>query len=87
MIDVPDLDLYYQDCVIGGPGAFLVPVRERHQFADAIRNKLLLEVAGIRPQRIPLPQDVVIPAQDKPRVSCTIGEQMWQRRWGGENYQ
>jgi hypothetical protein len=87
MIDLPDLDLYYQDCVIGGPGAFLVPVRERHQFADAIRNKLLLEVAGIRPRRIPLPQDHVVPAQDKPRVYCTIGEQMWQRRWGGDAYQ
>src|SRR5690606_21515187 len=84
MIDLPDLDVYYQDCVIGGPGAFLVPVRERHQFADAIRNKLLLEVAGIRPRSIPLPQDHVLPVQDKPRVSCTIGEQMWQRRWGGE---
>jgi hypothetical protein len=87
MIDLPDLDLYYQDCVIGGPGAFLVPVRERHQFADAIRNKLLLEVAGIRPRHIPLPQEHVVPVQDKPRVSCTIGEQMWQRRWGGDAYQ
>ena len=85
MIDLPDLDLYYQDCVIGGPGAFLVPVRERHQFADAIRNKLLLEVAGVRPRTIPLPQTLVEPAADKPRVSCTIGEQMWQRRWGGES--
>jgi hypothetical protein len=84
MIDLPDLDIYYQDCVIGGPGAFLVPVRERHQFADAIRNKLLLEVAGVRPRSIPLPQDWVRPAADEPRVSCTIGEQMWQRRWGGE---
>ena len=85
MIDLPDLDVYYQDCVIGGPGAFLVPVRERHQFADAIRNKLLLEVAGVRPRTIPLPQPFVEPAADKPRVSCTIGEQMWQRRWGGES--
>ena len=85
MIDLPDLDLYYQDCVIGGPGAFLVPVRERHQFADAIRNKLLLEVAGVRPRGIPLPQEAVEPASNKPRVSCTIGEQMWQRRWGGES--
>jgi hypothetical protein len=84
MIDLPELDVYYQDCVIGGPGAFLVPVRERHQFADAIRNKLLLEVAGVRPDTIPLPQDMVRLASDKPRVSCTIGEQMWQRRWGGE---
>jgi hypothetical protein len=85
MIDLPDLDVYYQDCVIGGPGAFLVPVRERRQFADAIRNKLLLEVAGVRPPSIPLPQELVEPASDKPRVSCTVGEQMWQRRWGGES--
>jgi len=85
MIDLPDLDIYYQDCVIGGPGAFLVPVRERSQFADAIRNKLLLEVAGVRPRTIPLPQEWIEPAADHPRVSCTIGEQMWQRRWGGEN--
>jgi hypothetical protein len=85
MIDVPDLDVYYEECVIGGPGAFVVPVRKRHQFADAIRNKLLLEVAGVRPQTIPLPQELVLPASDKPRVSCTVGEQMWQRRWGGES--
>jgi hypothetical protein len=83
MVDVTDLDMYYQDCVIGGPGAFLVPVRERHQFADAIRNKLLLEVANIFPRRQPFAQELIIPVQDKPRVSCTIGEQMWQRRWGG----
>lgn len=83
MIDLPDLDIYYQDCVIGGPGAFLVAVRERHQFADAIRNKLLLEVAGVKPRGIPLPQELVAPAADKRRVSCTAGEQMWQNRWGG----
>ncbi len=87
MIDLPELDAYYQDCVIGGPGAFLVPVREMHQFPDAIRNKLLLEIAGIRSPGIPLPESHIIPAQDKPRVSCTIGEQMWQRRWGGEGMQ
>jgi hypothetical protein len=28
----------------------------------------------------------VLPAQDKARVSCTIGEQMWMRRWGGETF-
>jgi hypothetical protein len=87
MIDLPELDIYYQDCVIGGPGAFLVAVRERHQFADAIRNKLLLEVAGVRPRGIPLPQELVEPVQSKRRVSCTIGEQMWQNRWGGGGMQ
>jgi len=87
MIDLPELDIYYQDCVIGGPGAFLVAVRERHQFADAIRNKLLLEVAGVRPRGIPLPQEFVREAANKARVSCTIGEQMWQHRWGGGGMQ
>lgn len=85
MIDLPDLDVYYEDCVIGGPGAFLVPVRFPDQFADAIRNKLVLEVAGLTPSKNAFlasadaqAQPVVTP----PRVSCTIGEQMWQRRWG-----
>jgi hypothetical protein len=84
MIDLPDLDVYYEDCVIGGPGNFLVPVRERHQFADAIRNKLVLEVAGITPGRNIVPERTLFPVASPPRVSCTIGEQMWQRRWGGE---
>ena len=83
MIDLPELDVYYEDCVIGGPGAFLVPVRERHQFADAIRNKLILEVAGIMPRKNAFAEQLVQPVVSPPRVSCTIGEQMWQRRWGG----
>jgi hypothetical protein len=83
MIDIPDLDVYYTDCVIGGPGAFVIPVRDRIQFPGAIRNKLLLEVAGIAPRKRALGEQLLVPVSDKPRVSCTIGEQMWQRRWGG----
>jgi hypothetical protein len=84
MIDLPELDVYYEDCVIGGPGAFLVPVRERHQFVDAIRNKLVLEVAGLTPRRNAFVDEFpIVPSVSPPRVSCTIGEQMWQRRWGG----
>jgi hypothetical protein len=76
-MDLENLDIYYEDCVIGGPGAFVVPIRERNQFKEAIRTKLVLEVAG----RTPEPR--VIPAQTRaPRVSCTIGEQMWRERWG-----
>jgi hypothetical protein len=72
-----NLDIYYEDCVIGGPGAFVIPIKERHQFKEAIRTKLVLEVAGRTPK------ERVIPASaDKPRVSCTIGERMWQERWG-----
>jgi Protein of unknown function (DUF1194) len=34
--------------VIGGAGAFLVPVRERSQFAAAIRTKIVREIADRR---------------------------------------
>ena len=46
-LDIPDLDVYYRDCVIGGQGAFMVPVREREQFPQAIKTKILLEIAGL----------------------------------------
>src|SRR5919198_576851 len=49
-MDIPDLDIYYEDCVIGGPGAFVVPIREREKFRDAIRTKLVLEIAGRMPE-------------------------------------
>jgi hypothetical protein len=76
MMDLVDLDIYYRDCVIGGPGAFMVPVRERGQFAEAIRTKLILEIAGREPQ--PLFMHAAGPAT----VSCTIGEQQWMERFG-----
>ena len=44
--DVNNLDLYYTDCVIGGPGAFMIPVNDWSQFPEAIRRKLVLELAG-----------------------------------------
>ena len=44
--DVGDLDKYYADCVIGGPGAFMIPVNDWSQFPEAIRRKLVLELAG-----------------------------------------
>ena len=76
-MDLEHLDVYYEDCVIGGPGAFVIPIRQRDQFREAIRTKLVLEVAGRTPE------GRVIPAQGRaPRISCTIGEQMWRERWG-----
>ncbi len=44
------VDSYYRDCVIGGPGAFLMPVFAQDQLALAIRRKLVLEIAGHAPQ-------------------------------------
>lgn len=77
-MDIENLDWYYEDCVIGGPGAFVVPIRERDKFKEAIRTKLVMEVAGIA-----LPGPAIIPAATRePRVNCMVGEKIWQDRWG-----
>ena len=46
-----NLDLYYRDCVIGGPGAFLVVANDFPSFARAVRRKMVQEIAGISPGR------------------------------------
>ncbi len=76
-MDIDNLDLYYEDCVIGGPGSFVVTIKDREKFKEAIRTKLLLEVADRRPEG-----RVVPVAEKEPRVSCLIGEKIWQDRWG-----
>src|ERR1700722_4112579 len=58
-IDIENLDLYYEDCVIGGPGAFIMTIKDREKFQEAIRTKLVLEVAGLTPQRR------IVPAAEK----------------------
>ena len=70
-LDDPDLDLYFRDCVIGGPGAFMVPARERSQFQLAIKTKILLEVSAAPPVGEPL----VRPAQGDAarRANCLCG--------------
>ena len=80
-MDIEDLDVYYEDCVIGGPGAFVIAIKERDQFREATRTKLVLEIASreVAPRIIPA-------AADRPRISCTIGERMWQQRWGGMDF-
>jgi hypothetical protein len=42
----PDLDHYYRDYVIGGPGAFMVPATSYETFAEAIIKKLITEIAA-----------------------------------------
>jgi len=74
---IPDLDDYYEQCVIGGFGAFLVVVRSAGQFAEAIRRKLVLEIAGREPQVVP----AAAVASDA-RMDCLIGEKLreqWMR--------
>ena len=58
----------------------MVTIKDRDKFKEAIRTKLVMEVAGLVPERR------VIPAADneprQPRVSCPVGETLWQERWG-----
>ncbi|MFC0241976.1 DUF1194 domain-containing protein [Rhodopseudomonas telluris] len=78
-MDIENLDYYYEDCVIGGPGAFVVTIKSRDKFKEAIRTKLVMEVAGLTPPGWIVP----IAGQEKSaRVSCLVGEKIWQDRWG-----
>jgi hypothetical protein len=78
-MDIENLDWYYEDCVTGGPGSFVVSIKGRDEFREAIRTKLLMEVAGRTPP------DYIVPVADEakePRISCLVGEKIWQDRWG-----
>jgi hypothetical protein len=43
------LPKYYEENVIGGPGAFLIQVENFDTFAEAITRKLVTEIAGAPP--------------------------------------
>ena len=66
------VDRYYRDCVIGGPGAFMLPVYDMQEFETAIRRKLILEVSGDRPAAsvVPVSDD----EEDSGPVDCLRGE-------------
>nr|WP_245327526.1 DUF1194 domain-containing protein [Xanthobacter flavus] len=78
-LDIPELDVYYEDCVTGGPGSFVIPVEKMEEFARAIRTKLVLEVAGVVPK--PGPGLIQHASAEQPRISCTIGEKIWMDHW------
>ncbi len=83
---IPNLDRYYRDCVIGGPGAFVVVAEDYRAFAKAIRRKLILEIAGLFPSRgaPPAPRRIqLIPAAAHAEAPpCDIGERRFRgMRW------
>jgi hypothetical protein len=81
--DIANLDEYYEDCVIGGVGAFSIPIRHRDQFIEATRTKLVQEIASIPRIRIDMPRREIVPAQAREtRVNCMVGESLWRERWG-----
>jgi hypothetical protein len=74
--DIENLDVYYEDCVIGGPNAFVMTVTDREKFKEAIRTKLVFEASGLAPERA----HGSLTEKGKP-VSCLIGEEMFERVW------
>src|SRR6266852_3887728 len=46
LTEYPDLDAYYRDNVIGGPGAFALAASNFNSFGAAILGKLVREIAG-----------------------------------------
>lgn len=72
--DVDNLDDYYRDCVIGGPGSFMVTITDKGQFATAIKQKILRELAS------PTQNDITAtPARGE--TDCTMGERQWRQQW------
>jgi hypothetical protein len=71
LFNIPDLDIYYEDCVIGGPSAFVIPVLSAAEIGTAIRQKMVMEISGTAP-----------PPRLRPAAltDCLIGEKL-RRRW------
>ena len=67
------LDKYYGDCVIGGPGSFVLPVHDIDDFAVAVRRKLVMEISGLEP-----PATIQKTAGKQPTSDCMVGEKQWQ---------
>lgn len=64
------LDQYFKDCVIGGPSAFVYPVLKATALREAIRRKLILEIAGM-PLRVHKAGRMLAAAERK--IDCEIG--------------
>jgi hypothetical protein len=86
-----DLDEYYRGCVIGGTGAFIIVAKDFQDFSNAIRRKLIFEIAGLTPPDPKRRAKAIVPvaASDDQRFGsgftykggCDVGERMWRREF------
>ena len=72
-----NLDDYYEDCVIGGIGAFIVVANGFEDFGRAIRRKLVLEIAGLEPEE---PARRRVNSYIRGQSDCLIGERILEQR-------
>jgi hypothetical protein len=63
-----DLDRFYQENVIGGPGAFVVAAKDFESFGEAILKKLIAEIAGRAPDVVPEPSERPTRLSVRPRA-------------------
>lgn len=96
---IESLDLYYRDCVIGGPGAFHIVAKDFKDFSRAVLRKLILEIAGIVPKAPPSPNrerarrwhglpgnpNLILASMKRKSPPCYIGEQRWRKRRTGDD--
>ena len=47
-----NVSAYFENEVITGPGAFISPTNEHEDFVDALRRKLIIEIAGLDPDAV-----------------------------------
>lgn len=75
LYSIEDLDFYYENCVVTGESAFVIPIFRMDRLVASIRQKLVLEIAG----HAPMPKARIHNAAG---VDCMIGEKLLQqRRW------
>ena len=77
--NIRDLDRYYAECVIGGPGAFMVVAKNFEDFARAVKRKLVFEIAD----KVPEDTARLIHAQNAPVMYCSAGERQLRE---GDNF-
>jgi hypothetical protein len=70
--DEASVGRYYEGCVIGGPGAFVIAVGDPADFEKAVRRKLFLEIAGL-PARLQLAAQKVRSVPDCLTIGQTPG--------------
>lgn len=74
--DIDRLDDYFADCVAGGQGSFVLPVKDSADLEEAIRTALVSDITGRVPEQAKTPST----GQEK-RVSCRKGEEAFERVW------
>ena len=76
---VPAMDQYYRDCIIGGPGAFAIPVHKVGDFSATIRRKLTIEVASAEVRNVTASKAAALLNVVDGPVDCMIGERIRKR--------